>query len=53
MKPTDLNFLKVFLTERDFEEYSYRNMQDMDNIMAGFYSCKLKENATRSFLKWL
>jgi hypothetical protein len=53
VKPTDLNFLKLFLIERDLEEYSLKDMETIDHFMQGFYQCKLKKNATKHFLKWV
>ena len=53
LKPTDLNFIKIFLIERDLEDYSLRNQIEIDNIMSGFYLCKLRDNATKGFLKWV
>lgn len=31
----------------------FRNQQTIDDIMNGFYECKLKRNANRGFLKWV
>ncbi|CDW81156.1 UNKNOWN [Stylonychia lemnae] len=52
-KPTDLNFLKIFLIEREFEENSARNQEDIDRLMRGFYQCKLRDRATKQFFTWV
>ena len=35
------------------EDQLFTNQNTIDDIMNGFYECKLKRNANRGFLKWV
>jgi hypothetical protein len=51
-KPSDFNFFKIFLIEKDFDEYLKQNIDVIDNIMMRYYEVYLRTNATKGFLKW-
>ena len=52
MKPTDLHFVKLYLTEIDLLNYAEEDVLRVDQLMRAFYQSHLKRNATRSFLTW-
>ena len=49
----DLNFIRIYLTDKEFPQVSLNNTQEVDSIMGEFYQCNLKHNANRNFLKWI
>ena len=53
MKSTDMNFLKLYLTERDLGEKGAQSSNHIDEIMTNFYIHRLKKNATKGFLNWV
>ena len=53
IKPMDLNFIRIYLTDKEFPQVSLNNTQEVDSIMGEFYQCNLKHNANRNFLKWI
>ncbi len=53
LKPTDMNFLKVYLTDRELVSYQDKCTVEINHIMQGYYECRLRNNAHPTFLKWL
>lgn len=51
-KPSDFNFFKMYLIEKDLNEYLATNVNTVDSIMMRYYEVNLKSNATKGFLKW-
>lgn len=54
-KPTDVNFLKIYISEMDQELEINRiiNEKHINEIVKHIYENKLKHNAHVNFLKWL
>lgn len=54
-KPTDLNTLKIYLTEIESEIEANRHINErtIDEIFINIYEIILKKNASKNFLPWI
>lgn len=48
-----MNFLKLYLTERDLSEKAAHSSDRIDEILTEFYIQRLKKTATKNFLGWV
>lgn len=51
-KISDINLIKTYVSEFELPQNLENNLDEVNQIMAAFYKCHLRENSTKSFLKW-